>query len=82
LYLTDFFDLGEDNRLTEHFIEKAILPGLNEVETSWEKARELAQANKDKEGGKGALVIVGKRDQDKFFSNGPCQVFLVSENKH
>jgi hypothetical protein len=30
----------------------------------------MAKKNKDKNGGKGALIIVGRRDQDKFFSNG------------
>jgi len=61
---------GEDNRLTEHFIQKAIMPALDRVEAAWEKALDTAKANKDKEGGKGALVIVGKRSQNKFFSNG------------
>jgi len=33
------------------------------------------KAKKDTEGGKGTLVITGKRGQEKFFSNGmsPCK---------
>ncbi|KIJ52605.1 hypothetical protein M422DRAFT_776219 [Sphaerobolus stellatus SS14] len=61
---------GEDNRLIEHFIQNAIMPALDLVENAWDTARDAAKATKDKEGGKGALVIIGKRNQDKFFSNG------------
>ncbi|OCH95445.1 ClpP/crotonase [Obba rivulosa] len=61
---------GEDSRLSEAFIEEALKPALDAVESSWRQAWRAASAAKDKEGGKGALIIVGKRSQDKFFSNG------------
>ncbi|KAF8591110.1 ClpP/crotonase [Ramaria rubella] len=61
---------GEDNRLTEHFVQSAILPALDHVELAWRNSLRDAKAKKDAEGGKGALVITGKKSQDKFFSNG------------
>ena len=61
---------GDENRLTEQMIETAIKPALNIVERDWRATWRAATKAKDKEGGKGALIIVGKRDQDKFFSNG------------
>lgn len=67
---------GEDNRLTKSFIEDAILPALDVVQSAWVDARDQARAKKDKEGGKGALVMVGKRKQDKFFSNGIIYIYV------
>lgn len=64
------FVVGEDNRLTEHFLRNAILPALDHVELAWRNSLRNAKAKKDKEGGRGALVITGKRSQEKFFSNG------------
>ncbi|CCM02828.1 uncharacterized protein FIBRA_04940 [Fibroporia radiculosa] len=61
---------GEDSRFTDHFINHAFMPALDAVERHWRQDWRIAKANKDKEGGKGTLVIVGKRGQDKFFSNG------------
>ncbi|PPQ83447.1 hypothetical protein CVT25_007038 [Psilocybe cyanescens] len=61
---------GPDNRLTQAFINKAIMPALDAVEREWRGQQRTAQNNKKPEDGKGALIIVGKRDQDKFFSNG------------
>ena len=61
---------GADSRLTEHFITNAMLPALNAVERDWRQTREAANAKGDKEGAKGALIIVGNRSQHKFFSNG------------
>jgi hypothetical protein len=64
---------GVDNRLTETFIDKALKPALDSVEKEW---REVWRASKAKgknaanDEGKGSLIIVGKRTQDKFFSNG------------
>jgi len=45
-------------------------PALDVVERDWREQWRAAQSSGDKEGGKGALIIVGRRDQDKFFSNG------------
>ncbi|KAG5720931.1 hypothetical protein E4T56_gene865 [Termitomyces sp. T112] len=61
---------GIDNRLTLDLIERGLKPALDAVERDWREHWRTAQKNKDKTGGKGALIIVGKRSQDKFFSNG------------
>ncbi|TDL16981.1 ClpP/crotonase [Rickenella mellea] len=64
---------GEDNRLTDTLINKALKPALDVVEKDWRAAWRAAQgAGKggEAEGGEGALIIVGKKSQDKFFSNG------------
>jgi len=61
---------GADNRLSEEFISNAISPALTAVEREWRSGWREARAKKDREGGKGALIIVGNRSQDKFFSNG------------
>jgi len=48
------------------------MPALDAVEREWRKDVKPGPAseNMKKEGGKGAVIIVGKRSQDKFFSNG------------
>ncbi len=46
------------------------MPALDIVERQWRVQRHTALETKNTEGGKGALIIVGRRDQDKFFSNG------------
>jgi len=61
---------GQDNRLTVNLVDNALKPALDAVEKSWREGWRAAQQTKGKEGGKGALIIVGRRDQDKFFSNG------------
>lgn len=61
---------GEDSRFNEHFINKAFMPVLDAVERHWREQWREAQATKSGEGGGGALIIVGKRKQNKFFSNG------------
>ncbi|KAG6868060.1 putative secondary metabolism biosynthetic enzyme [Termitomyces sp. T159_Od127] len=61
---------GIDSRLTADLIDLGLKPALNTVERDWREFWRTAQKNKDKTGGKGALIIVGKRSQDKFFSNG------------
>lgn len=61
---------GVDNRLSEQFISYAISPALAAVETAWRTSWRESRAKKDKDGGSGALIIVGNRTQDKFFSNG------------
>ena len=46
------------------------MPALDIVEREWRERQRAALKSKMLEEGKGALIIVGKRDQDKFFSNG------------
>jgi len=61
---------GEDNRLTVAMIDHALRPALDVVEKHWREQWRAAQNVKGKEGAKGALIIVGKQSQNKFFSNG------------
>lgn len=64
---------GVHNVLALTFVNDAIRPALDVVEEEWRKSREIAKAKGKSAGpdeGKGALVIIGKRDQNKFFSNG------------
>ncbi|EIW84215.1 ClpP crotonase [Coniophora puteana RWD-64-598 SS2] len=61
---------GDDSRLTEHFIRNALRPALDAVEAHWTQNRDSGRSSKDKEAGRGALIFIGKRSQDKFFSNG------------
>ena len=61
---------GADSRLTEHFINNAMLPALDAVERDWRQVWTAANAKGNKESAKGALIIVGNRNQHKFFSNG------------
>ncbi|TFY55468.1 hypothetical protein EVJ58_g8237 [Rhodofomes roseus] len=61
---------GEDSRINETLIDKALQPALNIVECDWREGWRAARKAKDKDGGGGALIIVGKRGQNKFFSNG------------
>lgn len=61
---------GDDSRLTHDMIGKALLPALDAIERSWREQWREARHTKHSEGGRGALVIVGNRKQNKFFSNG------------
>lgn len=62
---------GDDSRLTKKMIDDALRPALDIVEEHWNENRHLVSApQQDTPHGEGALIIVGKRDQDKFFSNG------------
>lgn len=61
---------GDDSRLTDTLIDGAFKPALDEVESQWKSAHQETRKSKDKFAGAGALVIVGNRKQDKFFSNG------------
>ncbi|KAH8118221.1 ClpP/crotonase [Phellopilus nigrolimitatus] len=65
---------GEDNRLTRYLIDNALKPALDIVEREW-KASQLtchssSGATNASSDGRGALIITGKRSQNKFFSNG------------
>ena len=60
---------GADSRLTTEFLSTAFMPALNIVERDWRDAWRAKQTGKDR-GAPGALIIVGNKSQDKFFSNG------------
>ncbi|KAJ7454805.1 ClpP/crotonase-like domain-containing protein [Mycena latifolia] len=70
---------GLDNRLTPDLVDLAIKPALDAVERHWRDQWRAVQNSKDKTGGNGAVVLVGRRDQDKFFSNG-LDLSLVPPN--
>ncbi|KAJ6577358.1 ClpP/crotonase [Mycena capillaripes] len=62
---------GADNRLTPTLVDQALKPALDAVERHWRSQwRAVPKDSKDKSGGNGAVIIVGRKDQDKFFSNG------------
>ncbi|KAJ7249163.1 ClpP/crotonase-like domain-containing protein [Mycena haematopus] len=60
---------GQDNRLIPNLVDHALKPALDAVELHWRKQWREAQNSKEKTGGNGAVIIVGRKDQDKFFSN-------------
>lgn len=68
---------GQDSRLTATLVNKGLRPSLDIVEKHWRERWRKAWDVGDKEGGRGALIIVGRRDQDKFFSNGNCNLFMA-----
>jgi len=64
---------GVQNVLTLTFINDAIRPALDAVEEEWRTSLRSAKVNAKSaspDEGKGALILIGKRDQNKFFSNG------------
>lgn len=61
---------GVDNRLVKALINDALKPALQFVEREWRKERAEGKSKNDKNAGDAALVIVGRLDQEKFFSNG------------
>ena len=61
---------GADNRLTDKFITGSIMPALDVVEKEWRLRRRKELVDKKEEAGKGALIISGALNQQKFFSNG------------
>ncbi|KAI9512998.1 ClpP/crotonase-like domain-containing protein [Russula earlei] len=61
---------GVDNRLVKTLVNDAFKPALQIVEREWRKERAEGKAGKDENAGAAALVIVGRLDQEKFFSNG------------
>ena len=72
---------GVHNVLALTFINDAIRPALDAVEGEWRKSLEAAKAKGKSaapDEGKGALIIIGKRDQNKFFSNGEASLSTVS----
>lgn len=62
---------GVDNMLSLAFVNDAIRPALDVVEEEWRGS--LKAANDE---AKGALIIIGNRDQNKFFSNGELDPFM------
>jgi len=54
---------GVDNRMTSAFIRDVLMEALNIVERDWRRGT-------TENGAPGALIISGKQDQAKFFSNG------------
>ncbi|KAK7032877.1 Enoyl-hydratase isomerase [Favolaschia claudopus] len=60
---------GQDNRLVPTVVE-ALKLALDAVERDWREQWRKVQGQKDKSAGRGAVILVGRRDQDKFFSNG------------
>lgn len=72
---------GQDNRLTVDLVDNGLKPALDVVEKHWREQWRSAQKSKDKQGGKGALIIVGRKDQDKFFSNGECFISTPSSRQ-
>ena len=74
---------GVHNVLTLAFINGAIRPALDVVEKEWRRSLDATKAKGKSAGpdeGKGALIIVGKRDQNKFFSNGKVNSSTLSES--
>ena len=73
-----------DNRLTRAVVQTGLRPALDAAESEWRAARNAALKAKDKsdKAGAGALVIVGLRGQDKFFSNGMflCQGLVINRS--
>ncbi|KAF9790443.1 ClpP/crotonase-like domain-containing protein [Thelephora terrestris] len=64
---------GVHNVLALTFVNDAIRPALDVVEEEWRKSLQAVKTKGKSAGpdeGKGALIIIGKRDQNKFFSNG------------
>ncbi|KAJ7739320.1 ClpP/crotonase-like domain-containing protein [Mycena olivaceomarginata] len=61
---------AQDNRLTPTLVDHALKPALDAVERHWREQWRAVENLTDKSGGNGAVIIVGRRDQDKFFSNG------------
>jgi len=70
---------GPDSRLTTELINDGLKPALDVVERDWRVGYNAAKKSKDKSSAKGALIIVGNRGQDKFFSNGLAFDKLVSD---
>lgn len=68
---------GDDSRLTDTFILHAFKPALDAVERHWRANWREGVARKDAALCHGALLIVGNRKQDKFFSNGASSIIFV-----
>ena len=69
---------GADNRLTDVFLTQALKPALDTVERHWRENWRAGIAKKDEKLTHGAVILVGNRKQDKFFSNGAAHVVTVA----
>lgn len=72
---------GAQNVLTLVLINDAIRPALDVVEEEWRKSVKAAKAkgkSASPSEGNGAVIIIGKRDQNKFFSNGKVDLSTLS----
>jgi hypothetical protein len=58
-------------------INDALKPALQIVEREWRKERGEGKAKQDKSAGTAALVLVGRLDQEKFFSNGASNLSQI-----
>lgn len=56
--------------MVKGLINDAFKPALQIVEREWRNERTEGRAKQNKNAGTAALVIVGRLDQEKFFSNG------------
>jgi hypothetical protein len=56
--------------LTATVINEGLLPALDIVEKEWRASQKRWDGDPKNQEGSGALIIVGRKDQDKFFSNG------------
>jgi len=75
---------GAHNVLALTFVNDAIRPALDAVEEEWRKSLKAARAkgkSAPPDEGKGALIIIGKRDQNKFFSNGEVDLSTLSGSR-
>jgi hypothetical protein len=73
---------GVHNVLALTFVNDAIRPALDVVEEEWRKSLQAVKTKGKSAGpdeGKGALIIIGKRDQNKFFSNGKVKLSTLLE---
>ena len=72
---------GVHNVLGLTFINDAIRPALDVVEGEWRRSVKAAKAKGKSAApgeGNGAVIIIGKRDQNKFFSNGKANSISAS----
>lgn len=61
---------GVDNRVTETLIRHVLNPALDVVEKAWRDTKGTSAKTGAVEWAPGALIITGKLEQNKFFSNG------------
>ena len=72
---------GVHNVLALTFINDAIRPALDAIEEEWRKSITAAKAKGKSvalDEGNGAVIIIGKRGQNKFFSNGKVNLSSFS----
>ena len=73
LWVVELHNAGAYNVLSLTFINDAICPALDLIEQEWRKSVEGAKAKGKSaapDEGNGAVIIIGKRNQNQFFSIG------------